>query len=159
GVGPGVKRLNDSSLLMLRQIVKVAAPESAAAYAQQVTRFHRSVASGDDALAQARALRDMIARLVPTIGKYPFGPDDLKAILLGLVDDGLAGEYSDYHGAEQAVMAIQSVADFMQKRKLIRSTPIAQPMKRLMTAVAHDEKYRAAAFQEGLRDLKSGLAQ
>jgi hypothetical protein len=143
---------------MLRQIVKVAAPQSADAFSQQVTRFHRSVASGDDAFTQARALQRMIAALVPAIGAYRFGPDDLRAMLVGLIDDGLAGQYSDYQGAEQAVMAVQSVADFMQKRQLIRSSAIARPMKELMTAVAHDEKYRAATFQAALRDLKSSLA-
>jgi hypothetical protein len=158
GVGPGVMRLNDSSLLMLRQIVRIAAPQSAEAFSQQVNRFHRSVAGGDDALAQARALQQMIAQLMPSIGAYPFGPEDLRTILVGLVDDGLAGQYSDYHGAEQAVMGVQSVADFMQKRGLIRSASIAQPMKKLMAAVAHDEKYRAATFQDALRDLKSSLA-
>ena len=158
GVGPGVMRLNDSSLLMLRQIVRIASPQSAEAFSQQVTRFHRSVAGGDDALAQARALQKMIAQLIPAIGAYPFGPEDLRTILVGLVDDGLAGQYSDYHGAEQAVMGVQSVADFMQKRGLIRSASIAQSMKRLLTAVAHDEKYRAATFQDALRDLKSSIA-
>lgn len=158
GVGPGVMRLNDSNLLMLRQIVKVAAPQSAGAFSDQVLRFHRSVAGGNDALDQARALHKMISQLVPSIGAYRFGPEDLRAILIGLVDDGLAGQYTDYHGAEQAVMAVQSVADFMQKRGVIRSASIAQSMKKLMAAVAHDEKYRAATFQEALRDLKSGLA-
>ena len=158
GIGPGVMRLNDSNLLMLRQIARLEDPDASAGFEAQVRRFHRSVASGNDALAQARALQDQISKLVPHIGRYRFAGEDLRAILLGLIDDGLKGEYTDYQGAEQAVMALQSVADFMQKRKLLRTPVIAGPMKSLMSAVAHDEKYRRETFEAALRDLKSSLA-
>ena len=157
GLGPGVMRLNDSNLLMLRQIVRVTSPALAETYAAKVARFHRSVAGGSDALERAADLQSTISDLVPAIGRHRFAAADLGRVLLGLIEDGLAGEYSDYHGAEQAVMAIQSVADFMQKQRLLRAPAIAHPMRNLMSAVAHDEKYRPAAFRQALRDLKSGV--
>jgi hypothetical protein len=75
-------------------------------------------------------------------------------MLIGLIDDGLAGQYRDYQGAEQAVMALQSVADFMRQRGLLGSGPVNPAMKRLLAAVADDEKYRPAVFEQALRDLK-----
>lgn len=157
GLGPGFVRLNDSSLLMVRQIARRVSAEGDAQFAQQVQRFHRAVAGGSDALAQARSLQQTISQLVPKIGAYRFSSQDLHGILIGLIDDGLAGEYSDYQGAEQAVMAVQSVADFMDKRGLQRRPAIGQAMKRLLAAVAHDEEYSAATFQQALRDLKSSV--
>jgi hypothetical protein len=157
GVGPGVVRLNDASLLMVRHIARSVDAEDAARLARQVSRLHRAVATGHDALAEARAVQEMIARLVPRIGGHRFSEEDLRGILLGLIDDGLAGQYSDYQGAEQAVMALQAVADFMARRGMLRPASIGPAMTRLLGAVAHDEKYPTAAFGQALRELKSTI--
>ena len=155
GVGPGVIRLNDSGLLMVRQIARRVEPQSQ--LPQQIQRFHRAVASGNDALPQARSLQQAIGELVPKIGAHRFSERDLKAVLVGLVDDGLNGEYSDYQGAEQAVMALQSVADFMRKRSLIDIKTVGPPLNRLLALVQYDEKYKPAEFQKALRELKATL--
>jgi hypothetical protein len=155
GVGPGVIRLNDAGLLMVRQIARRVEPQSQLPV--EIQRFHRAVASGNDALAQARSLQQAIGELVPKIGAYRFSERDLNAVLVGLIDDGLAGEYSDYQGAEQAVMALQSVADFMRKRSLIDIKRVGPPLNRLLGLVQYDEKYKPAEFQKALRDLKATL--
>lgn len=157
GAGPGFVRLNDSNLLMLRQIARRVAPGEAAAFAQQVVRLHKSVAAGTDALAQARVVEQMIAAMIPKISAYHFSGEDVRAILTGLIDDGLAGQYIDYQSAEQAVMAVQSVAEFMGRQKLLRTQPLQPAMKRLLTVVAYDEKYQPAAFEQALRDLRAGI--
>jgi hypothetical protein len=157
GVGPGVVRLNDASLLMLRQIARRANPQGDAQFVQQVSRLHQAVASGNDTFARARALQDLIAKLVPKISEHHFSAADLGGMLIGLIDEGLAGQYRDYQGAEQAVMALQSVAEFMRERGLLSSGAVTPAMKRLLGAVADDEKYRPAAFEQALRDLKMSV--
>ncbi len=157
GAGPGVVRLNDASLLMLRQIVRRVVPDEAGTFAQQVARLHKVVATGNDALAQARAVEQLIASIIPKISAHRFSGEDVKAIMIGLIDDGLAEQYTDYQGAEQAVMAVQSVAEFMGRHKLLRTQPLKPAMHRLLAVVAHDEKYQPAAFEQALRDLKSGV--
>jgi hypothetical protein len=157
GAGPGIVRLNDASLLMLRQIARRVDVDGAAAFAQQVERLHRAVASGDDTMAQARGVQEMIAGLIPKISAHGFSVDDVRGILGGLIDDGLAGQYGDYQGAEQAAMALQSVADFMARRGMLRPATVKPAMTKLLSAVANDEKYRPAAFEQALRDLKTGV--
>jgi hypothetical protein len=157
GLGPGFVRLNDSNLLMLRQIARRLVVDQGTQLTQQVQRFHKAVAAGTDTLAQARSLQQTISQLLPTIGSHRFSADDLNAILLGLIEDGLAGQYSDYQGAEQAVMGIQSVADFMRKQGRLKTPAMSQAMKRLLAAVARDEQYDVAAFQQALRELKTGV--
>ena len=120
-------------------------------------RFHQAVAAGSDTLTQARSLQQTLSQLVPTIGAYRFSAEDLNAILLGLIDDGLAGQYSDYQGAEQAVMGIQSVADFMRKQGRLKTPAISQAMRRLLAAVARDEQYDVGTFQHALRELKTSV--
>ena len=156
GAGPGIVRLNDSNLLMLRQITRRVSPQEAEAFGRQVTRMHQAVGSGNDALAQVRSLEQMIASLIPKIGAHRFSNDDLRAMLGGLIEDGLAGQnYNDYQSAEQAVMAVQSVVEVMGKQKLIRTQALRPSMKQLLTSVAHDEKYQPVAFQKALREFKA----
>ena len=152
---PGIVRLNDASLLMLRQIARRVDGAGADAFAQQVARLHRAVAGGDDTAAQARGVQDMISALIPKISAHSFTPDDVRGILVGLIDDGLGGQYGDYQGAEQAAMALQSVVDFMARRGMVRPAALKPVMMQLMAAVAHDEKYKPATFEQALRDLKS----
>jgi hypothetical protein len=159
GVGPGAMRLNDSGLLMVKQIARRVEPGGGSQLSTEIQSFHRAVASGNDALAQARTLQRAISELVPKIGVYRFSEADLRAILVGLIDDGLNGEYSDYQGAEQAVMALQSVADFMRKRSLLDIKKVGPPLNKLLAVVQYDEKYRPATFQQALRDLKATLGQ
>jgi hypothetical protein len=142
---------------MLNQISRQVMPDQAANFTQQVTRLHKSVATGTDSLAQARTVEQLVTAMIPKISAHRFSGDDVKAILLGLVDDGLAGQYTDYQGAEQAVMAVQSVAEFMGRNKLLRTQAVRPAMKRLLTVVARDEKYQPAAFEQALRELKAGI--
>ena len=157
GAGPGIVRLNDASLLMLRQIARRVVPGEADAFAQQVTRLHKAVASGGDALAQARTVEAQVTAMIPRIGAHRFSDADVRGILTGLIDDGLNGQYADYQGAEQAAMAVQSVADFMGRHGLLRKQSLQPALRQLLAAVAHDEKYRPAAFEQALRDLRVSL--
>ena len=157
GAGPGIVRLNDANLLMLRQIARRVVPNEAAEFAQQVARLHKAVAAGSDALAHARAVEELIASMITKIGAYRFSGEDVRGILHGLIDDGIAGQYTDYQGAEQAVMAVQSTAEFMGRQGLLRTQPIKPAMKRLLAVVAHDEKYQPAAFERALRELKASI--
>jgi hypothetical protein len=157
GAGPGFVRLNDANFLMLRQIARRVAPREAGEFAQQIARLHKAVAGGSDALAQARVVEQQIIAMIPIISKYRFSGDDVRNILLGLIDDGLSGQYTDYQGAEQAVMAVQSVVAFMGRRNLVRTQSLSPIMRRLLAAVARDEKYQPAVFQNTLRELKAGV--
>ena len=157
GAGPGVVRLNDSSLLMLRQIARRVMPGEADAFQQGVAELHRAVASGSKAFIQARAVEERIAAMVPRIATYRFSGNDVRAILNGLIDDGLGGQYNDYQGAEQAAMAVQSVVDFMDRHSLQRKQAVQPAMTRMLAAVASDERYQPAAFEQSLRELKASM--
>jgi hypothetical protein len=75
-------------------------------------------------------------------------------MMLGLIDDGLAGQFVDYQGAEQATMAMQGMIDFLRRRGELRSPTVRRAMTNLLTTVARDEKYQPAAFEQALRELR-----
>lgn len=159
---PGRIRLNDANLLMLRQIVRRALPtEDANAFAQRVTELHRAVAGdGGDPIEAARRMKAAIDGAVGPLSVRRFGPDDLRGLLDGLVEDGLAGEYRDYAGAEQATMALGSLLSFLARRGELKDAPAANAaLDRLHEAVKDDESYRPERFRAALVQLRRATAR
>lgn len=160
GTRPGTIRFNDANLLMLRQIVRRTFPAETGTFNDLVLSLHKAVAGeGGDALEAARKLRKGLDSVVDKLRTRAFDDADLRAILQGLID-GLAGQYTDYAGAEQASMAIGSVLNFLAKRGAVRDVKAANAsLDRLFVTVKDDEKYRHERFQQALAGLKTTVAR
>ncbi|APV51183.1 hypothetical protein BWI17_16740 [Betaproteobacteria bacterium GR16-43] len=161
GIGPGRIRLNDANLLMLKQIVRRTLPGDEKSYNELVSSLHKAVAGdGGDALEAARKLRAGLDVVMTKLSTRDFSNDDLRAILAGLIEDGLAGQYSDYAGAEQATMAMSSVMNFLAKRGELRTVGDAnKALTRVYDTVKDDEKYKPQAFQAALADLRKTVSR
>ncbi len=161
GTRPGTIRFNDSNLLMLRQIVRRTDPAGSAAFNAQVLQLHKAVAGeGGDALEAAARLRRGLDAVIARLGSREFDDRDLRAILAGLVEDGIAGSYADYAGAEQATMAIASVMNFLARRGSLGDVRAANAaLDRVFETVGNDEKYRGERFQSALAGLKPHVAR
>jgi len=158
GLGPGSVRLNDSSMLMVRQISHVVDPPLGSRIAATMTRLQLTVSGGGDAIAQARTLKGEMATLVAALDKRTITEVDMRAVLSGLINDGLNGQFRDYAGAEQATMAIGSVANFMYQRGALKSArDVNGGLAQLQAAVANDERYSPAQFQAALRNFRSSV--
>ena len=162
GIGPGRIRLNDANLLMLRQIVRRTFPADEKNFNDLVSQLHRAVGGeGGDALDAARKLRAGLDLTIKRLATRNFTSEDLRAMLNGMIEDGLAGQYSDYQGAEQATMAMGSVMNFLAKRGELRvSTADAnKALDRLHETVKDDEKYQPQRFRAALADLKKTVSR
>jgi len=160
GIGPGRIRLNDANFLMLRQIGRVALPPAdARELDERVTRLHRAVGGeGGDALEEARTLRAALDPVMVQLGKRRFTAADLRAMLRGLVDDGIGGEYRDYAGAEQATMAIGTLLEFLSRRGEVKDVRAANAaLDALHQSVRDDEKFQPARFQQALARLRDNV--
>jgi hypothetical protein len=158
GLGPGSVRLNDSSMLMVRQIAHVVDPALGARIAESMTRLQQRVHGGGDAIGEAKALQAEMKALIAVLDKRTIGEADMRAVLSGLVNDGLAGQFRDYAGAEQATMAIGSVANFMYQRGILKSARnVNGGLAQLQAAVANDERYSPAQFQAALKNFRGSV--
>lgn len=158
-VGPGLVRLNDASLLLLRHIARRVDPAGADAFGTQVRRLRQAVAGGDDGIAEAGATLHALDALLEKIAQHAFGTADLRAMLRSLIADGLAGQYVDYQGAEQVTMATQSLAAMLARRGELRAATVGSAMRGLLATVADDEKYQPTVFQAALRELNRALEE
>jgi len=155
-VEEGRIRLNDANLLMLRQIVRRTLPENEALdFNERVAQLHKAVAGdGGDAVESARAMRVMLDTVMRQVAARSFRPEDLRAMLAGLVRDGLDGAYRDYSGAEQATMAMGSLMGFLGKRGELADMRAANAaLDRVYDTVRDDEKYRPERFRAALEEL------
>jgi hypothetical protein len=157
GTSPGHIRLNDSNLLMLRAIVRQALPaDEAGRFAQRMDDLKRAVAGdGGDSLEAAKALRTALDDVVRRLAVRHFSTEDLRAMLAGLVDDGLEGRYHDYAAAEQATMAIASVMNYLAKHGALRDLRVANAaLGGVYESVKNDEKYQPERFRAALGELR-----
>lgn len=162
GIGPGRIRLNDANLLMVKQIVRRAFPADEKNYNDLVSTLHRAVGGeGGDALDAARKLRAGLDATIKKLAGRSFNSEDLRGILRGLIEDGLAGQYSDYQGAEQATMAMGSVMNFLSKRGELRvgTAEANRALDRLHDAVKDDEKYQPQRFRAALAELQKTVSR
>jgi hypothetical protein len=160
GVSPGRVRLNDANLVMLRYIARRALPPGDSRdFDGHIAALERAVAGdGGDALASAGVLRQDLARLVPRLAARPFTAADLRAMIDGLVEDGVNGQYRDYAGAEQATMAIASLLNYLGKRASLGNVrEVNAALDAVYEAVKDDEKYQPRDFRSALSRLRTAL--
>ena len=160
GLGPGVVRFNDASLIMLRIAAGAVDSELAGTIATRGRALHR--ASQKSARAWREAAASLSAAVDEALGVFAgheFGPATMRAILDGLVREGLRGEYVDYVAAEQTTMAISTIVEAMSVEGLLSDAEYAgyeQVVNDLYKAVEKDEQYRPGVHLDALRRVDSG---
>lgn len=155
GLGPGVVRLNDSSMLMVRAIARVVNPELGNRIVSKMGQLQQMVTGGGDAVGTARALKADVAQLSAELDRRTLTAADMRGVLEALVDEGLNGQFRDYAGAEQATMAIGSVTNFMYQKGFLKSArDINGGLAKLQAAVANDERYSPGQFEAALRNFR-----
>ena len=161
GLGPGRVRLNDAHFLMLRHIAVRVDPLLGAQLAQQIRALHQATAESRQATrAQAQALRAQVDRLNPRIAAHAFSSTEMRDMLDAIVTEGKRGEDQDYVAAEQATMAIATLATALENAGELthaQMRSIDQALAPLYDAVQHDEHYQAAQFSEALRAVRAAL--
>ncbi|MEO8359003.1 MAG: multiheme c-type cytochrome [Vicinamibacteria bacterium] len=158
--GPGTPRLNDSSLLMLRAILRVVDPAKAEELTAQTALVHRAATGDGDLVSAGRELGAMAEQAAQQISSTTFDDATLRGVALALVDEGLTGQYRDYAAAEQSVMAIGSVLNYMQTRGLIQNgAELNRGLRSIREPLASDDTYRPAEFLERLKAFRRLVAE
>jgi len=157
GVGPGRIRLNDSNMLMMRALVNVVDANGSKAFNDQVIKLHMAVSDGKgDAMMEARKLLEDVRRYNKQFENRSFTNTDLQGVIKALITEAGSGVFSDYAGAEQAYMAISSIANGLSKRgALANAKEVNVKLAALRKTLANDEKYRPAEFQKELLNLRN----
>jgi hypothetical protein len=103
-------------------------------------------------VARSRDLSAVLNKLRDLASTYQWSRTDQQQLLNMLVSLGVEGEFRDYIGAEQAVMAIDGL--FID---LGMSNEHRARLDGLYRLVRNDESYMPESFVSALRELQSDL--
>ena len=160
GLGPGVVRFNDGHLIMLRIAAAAVDEALASTISTRGRALHRASQQGAKAWRDAaQNLRAAAMDAVSVFEGANFGPATMRAILDGLVREGLRGEYVDYVGAEQNTMAISTIVEAMSIEGLLSDAEYAgyeKVIDDLYAAVEKDEQYRPGVHLNALKRVSGG---
>ncbi len=109
---PGLVRLNDANLVMLRVIMRHLDKKQGDRLADQTVALHIASTQGPEATARAvKDLRRTVQNALSLLVAKDFGVKEMRGLLEGMVSEGLRGELVDRAAAEQAVMALNSMVE------------------------------------------------
>jgi hypothetical protein len=125
GLGPGLPRVSDANLIMLRVITTHIDPETAKVLRERSLALHKASTEGNEAMvAAAKSLKEIADKLVVAFSRHNFGRAEIQALMGGLISEGLAGEFVDYAAAEQTTMAMSSLISAMQQTGMINDAQV-----------------------------------
>ena len=157
-LSPGLVRLNDANMLMLRAIAFALDPALGEKLSGQTRKLHQAVAGVGEMRTEALALKKLALEIVPIIDTRALDNNVVRRVAMRLVDEGSAGDYADYAAAEQVSMAIGSVGNYLAKNGALRDvSAFNTQMRKLNTTLASDERYKPADFQAQLLPLRNLL--
>jgi hypothetical protein len=158
---PGTPHFNDSSLLMLHDALVVLAPELAGGIVEGTRALHGALARGaGEPSAAAGRLRDLIQRTLPILARWRVEAAEVRAIGRSLAEGGLSGELEDYAGAEQRVMAVQSVRTSLSELDGLgpeRAREIDRVIDAMLRATTDHERYQPDALRPLFERLGASL--
>ncbi len=162
GIGPGRVHLNDSNFLMLRAIIAVVDPANASAFNAQVTQLHHAIAGSNnmkaDPIALAKKLSTTIGDYITRLESKHFDVGILREILKALMDETSAHNYTDYAGAEQAYMAIESLTASLNRQGGLKNvSEVNRSLKSMQKVLANEDKYNPEAFKSILTSLRLAI--
>jgi hypothetical protein len=156
---PGLVRLNDAAMVMLRLILRQIDPALGEKLGTAVRQLHQGIAGQGDLMKSAKLVKDIALEATQSIQRNRVTGANLNALALSLVDDGMAGVYSDYMSAEQASMALGSVVNTLYGRGQVKSVDaVNKALTQLRLVLRDDESYNMKDFQSRLQSLRPLLA-
>ncbi|MBV9553997.1 MAG: hypothetical protein JO032_14540, partial [Alphaproteobacteria bacterium] len=161
GLPPGRIKLYDATTVMLQVAAARVAPDAAKALHDHMLALHAATADNWDAVKrEAGAVRDAANKLIPQLAGHEFSKDDARAIGNAVIATALEGSDFDYSGAQQQVMALESVVAAMRGLGFVDDSQLARldaAMKALYAAVANDQTYSPDTYADALKAFKAAL--
>lgn len=119
-VDPGTPPYNDENMIMLLAAARVVAPDAAAIFDTRARAFHRAMLVGrSETVAAAQALRQSADALSGRFAAASFTREQTFAIMETIAGDAIGARFTDYGGAVQSVMAVDTLLGGMVNQGMV----------------------------------------
>lgn len=163
GIGPGIPRINDANLIMMRVLLRSIDPIMAADLRAKSKLLHQASLEGHDSVIEAaQSLKIATQGAIERFSSATFSNADMKTLMGGVLEEGLAGEYVDYAAAEQATMASSAILQSMVDDDVIsraKYVELSEVLDECYMAIEKDEQYDPRQFFAALQRLQIAVSQ
>jgi hypothetical protein len=158
---PGVARLDDASLLMLRRALDVVAPDAAQRLGDATIALHAALSRGEGSPPRAiEQAASVVEGATAALEAWEPTAAQVHALASGLARDAARGYYRDYSGSEQAVMAIQALAASLHQQGELEDAKLARInalIEKLLADTRDPEKFDPKRVPPELQQLQAEL--
>jgi len=157
----GMPPYNDENMIMLSAAARTVAPDLAAQFDARSRAFHAAMGQGrSQALAAGAALRQSADALSDRFAGATFSREQTFAIMNTIASDAIAARFTDYEGAVQSVMAIDTLLNGLVNQGMV-SQPAAAGLRarinQAYAAVREPNGFQPAAFRRALGGAVSSI--
>jgi hypothetical protein len=113
--------------------------------------------SWPDVQGKARQMRRLANGLLPILTRHDFSRGDAKALTNSVISLGLAGDGTEFSVAEQATMALASIAAALKSSGQLsdgQASAMTKAMNGLYGSFAAGETYRSVPFVNSLKEFQ-----
>lgn len=146
---------------ILRLLITRVSPSSAADLDPLITQLSRNVSRMNDPIAVANTadrIRRVVDAVLPKVESRPWTESDVRAMMLTITDDRSFLLDADVQSAQQAALALQSLATVLTRRnpRLLRGK-MMQSIDALFNEVQDRERYEPRRFVEKLQGVRGAV--
>jgi len=163
GLPPGHIKFFDANAVMLAIAAGHVNGDAANQLMQHMIALQAALGKDWDAVkSEASAIRNIADQLIPQLAAHDWTRADAISLAHSVAVSALNGNDLDYSGAQQQVMALESVVAAMKALGFADGQQIAalnDAMGPLYTAVADDQKYDPETYVAALKAFNAKLPQ
>ncbi len=150
----GYPPYNDENIIMLAAAARVIAPDLAAGFDERSRAFHRAMPQGRAAtISAASALRASANQLAARFATASFGREQTFAIMDTIASNAIAERFTDYEGAVQSVMAIDTLLNGLVNQQQVTAGAargLRVQINQAYAAVRDPNGFQPIAFRRAL---------
>lgn len=150
----GTPPYNDENMIMLLAAARVIAPDAAATFDARAKAFHKAMlANRAETVAAAQALRQSADALSARFASASFTREQTFAIMDSIASDAIGERYTDYEGAVQSVMAVDTLLNGLVNQGMVSAgsaSGLRVQINQAYAAVRDPNGFQPLAFRRAL---------
>lgn len=150
----GTPPYNDENMIMLLAAARVIAPDAAATFDARAKAFHKAMlANRAETVAAAQVLRQSADALSARFASASFTREQTFAIMDSIASDAIGERYTDYEGAVQSVMAVDTLLNGLVNQGMVSAgsaSGLRVQINQAYAAVRDPNGFQPLAFRRAL---------